>query len=66
MKKFFLLATTALMVTGVAFADGGKKNKKKCAKEKSCGMEAKASCSKDAKAKKAGCCKDKAVTTASM
>jgi hypothetical protein len=50
MKKVFLLATAALMVTGVAFADGGKKNKKKCAKSKTC-------CSKDAKAK--ACCKDK-------
>ncbi len=50
MKKVFLLATAALMVTGVAFADGGKKNKKKCAKSKTC-------CSKDAKGK--GCCKDK-------
>lgn len=59
MKKVFLLATAALMVTGIAFADGGKKNKKKCAKSKTC-------CTKDAaKAKKAGCCKDKteAVTT---
>ncbi len=65
MKKVFLLATAALMVTSIAFADGGKKNKKKCAKAKTC-------CVKDAKAKKAGCCKDKAekteavVTTATM
>jgi hypothetical protein len=51
MKKVFLLATAALLVTGAAFADGGKKNKKKCAKGKSC-------CSKEVKAKK--CCKDKA------
>ncbi len=35
MKKFFLLATAALLVTGVTFADNGK-NKKKCAKGKSC------------------------------
>jgi hypothetical protein len=63
MKKVFLLATAALLVTGAVFADGGKKNKKKCAKSKTC-------CTKDASAKKAGCCKDKAVkaeaTTATM
>ncbi|MBC7886812.1 MAG: hypothetical protein H7Z13_02920 [Ferruginibacter sp.] len=35
MKKIFLLATAALLVTGVTFADNGKK-KKKCAKGKSC------------------------------
>lgn len=35
MKKVFLLATAALLVTGVTFADNGKK-KKKCAKGKSC------------------------------
>jgi hypothetical protein len=59
MKKVFLLATAALLVTGAAFADGGKKNKKKCAK-------AKTSCSKDMKAK-GGCCKDKkAATTAAL
>ncbi len=34
MKKVFLLATAALMVTGVTFADNGKK-KKKC-KGKTC------------------------------
>lgn len=62
MKKVFLLATAAMLVTGAAFADGGKKNKKKCVKSKTC-------CSKDMKAKKAGCCKDKAAkaeTTATM
>ena len=48
MKKVFLLATAALLFTGAAFADGGK-NKKSCAKGKSC-------CHK-------GCCnKDKAKT----
>ena len=58
MKKVFLLATAAILFTGAAFADGGKKNKKKCAKAKTC-------CSKDAAAKK--CCKDKAATaTATM
>lgn len=53
MKKLFLLATAALLVTGVAIADNGKKKKKKCAKGQTC-------CSKDkvATAKKA-CCKDK-------
>ncbi len=35
MKKVFLLATAALLVTGVTFADNGKK-KKKCAKGKTC------------------------------
>jgi hypothetical protein len=57
MKKVLLLATAALFVAGAAFADGGKKNKKKCVK-------AKMSCSKDMKAKKGGCCKDKAATAA--
>jgi hypothetical protein len=58
MKKVFLLATAAILFTGAAFADGGKKNKKKCAKAKTC-------CSKDKAAKK--CCKDKAATaTATM
>ncbi len=56
MKKVFLLATAALMVTGIAFADGGKKNKKKCAKGKTC-------CTKDAKG---GCCKDKKAATVAM
>jgi hypothetical protein len=36
MKKVFLLATAALMITGVSMADTGKKSKKKCAKGKSC------------------------------
>lgn len=50
MKKVFLLMTAALLVSGVTFADNGKK-KKKCAKGKSC-------CTKTAKS----CCKDKAKT----
>ena len=50
MKKVFLLMTAALLVSGVTFADNGKK-KKKCAKGKSC-------CTKEAKS----CCKDKAKT----
>ena len=46
MKKLFLLATAALMVTGVAFAGEGEgKKKKKCAKGKTC-------CSKEKKEKK--------------
>ena len=37
MKKVFLLASAAFLFTGAAFAEGGKgKNKKKCAKGKSC------------------------------
>lgn len=52
MKKVFLLAAAAFMVTGIAMADGGKK--KKCAKGKKC-------CSAKAKS----CCKKKA-TTAQM
>jgi len=52
MKKVFLLATAALLVTGVTFADGGKK--KKCAKGKTCE-------SKSETAEKS-CCKDKSKT----
>ena len=48
MKKLLLLATAALLVTGVSFADSGKDKKKKCAKGKSC-------CDKKSKS----CCKDK-------
>ncbi|MBS1510884.1 MAG: hypothetical protein JST86_08595 [Bacteroidetes bacterium] len=55
MKKVLLLATAALLVTGVAFADNGKKKAKKCAKGKTC-------CTKTASGK--SCCKDK--KTASM
>jgi hypothetical protein len=51
MKKLFLLATAALLVTGASFAENGKDKKKKCAKGKSC-------CSKSAKAS----CKDKSKT----
>jgi len=53
MKKLFLLATAALLVTGVAFADNGKKKTKKCAKGKTC-------CTKSTAGK--SCCKDKAKT----
>lgn len=43
MKKVFLLAVAALMVTGVTFADNGKKGKK-C--KKSCCSKKGKSCSK--------------------
>lgn len=60
MKKVFLLATAAMMVTGIAFANGGDNGKKKkCAKGKTC-------CAKDAKAEKKACCKDKAEKTAKI
>ncbi|HQW84743.1 MAG TPA: hypothetical protein PK987_09790 [Ferruginibacter sp.] len=60
MKKVLLLATAFMFVTGVALADKGKgKNKKKCAKGKTC-------CTKDTKAKSTkACCKEKS-TTAKM
>ncbi len=59
MKKLFLMATAGLMFAGVAMAhDGTKGKKKKCAKGKTC-------CSKNAKAKTAGC-HDKAGKTAKM
>ncbi len=51
MKKLFLFATAALLVTGVTFADNGKGKHKKGAKGKSC-------CSGSSKS----CCKDKAKT----
>lgn len=46
MKKVLLLATAALLVSGVSFANTDKDKKKKCAKGKTCckkGMH----CSKD-------------------
>ncbi|MEO6228794.1 MAG: hypothetical protein ABJB11_09085 [Ferruginibacter sp.] len=46
MKKIFLLATAALMITGVSMADNGKKQK--CSKGKKC-------CAKTTKE----CCKGK-------
>jgi hypothetical protein len=46
MKKLFLLATAALLVSGVSFANTDKGKKKKCAKGKSCCQKSK-SCSKD-------------------
>ena len=55
MKKVFLLATAALLVTAVTFADNGKKKSKKCAKGKTCCTKSTASATKS-------CCKDKATT----
>jgi hypothetical protein len=45
MKKLFLFATAALLISGVSFANTDKGKKKKCAKGKSC-CQGK-SCSKD-------------------
>ena len=61
MKKLFLLATAALMITGVTFASNeGKGKKKKCAKGKTC-------CSKDkAATAEAKSCHGKADKTAKM
>lgn len=58
MKKVFLLATAALLVTGIAFADNGKKKSKKCAKGKSCCTKSSASASATK-----SCCKDKKTAT---
>lgn len=56
MKKLFLLGTAALLVTGIALADNGKKKKtKKCAKGKTCCTKSTASATKS-------CCKDKGHT----
>jgi hypothetical protein len=46
MKKLFLLATAALLVSGVSFANTDKGKKKKCAKGKTCCKKA-TQCSKD-------------------
>jgi len=58
MRKVFLLATAGLLIATASFADGGKKNKKKCAKGKTC-------CSKDKTAVKS-CHKEKAETTVKL
>lgn len=58
MKKVFLLATAGLLIASASFADGGKKNKKKCAKGKTC-------CSKDKTAAKS-CHSDKNTATVKM
>lgn len=47
MKKIILLATAALLVTGVTFADNGKKGKKSC-KKSSCSKSGKSCCKKKA------------------
>jgi hypothetical protein len=52
MKKVLLLATAALLVSGVTFANTDKGKKKKCAKGTSCCQKAKA-CSKEKAAEKA-------------
>ncbi len=69
MKKFLLLATAALLVTGVTFADNGKKKKKKCAKGQTCHTTAgaeKKSCGKDEAGVKKACCKDKKTAEVKM
>ena len=48
MKKLFLLATAALLVTGVTMADNGKKKKDS---KKACCAKSGKSCSKDKDAK---------------
>ena len=53
MKKVFLLATAALLFTGVSFADGGKHKGKKCGKGKSCCSKSSKSCCKKDKSKTA-------------
>ncbi|HMI78681.1 MAG TPA: hypothetical protein VK484_07800 [Ferruginibacter sp.] len=60
MKKVILLATAFMFVTGVAFADKGKK--KKCAKGKSCCTKKSDKHSKTSKS----CCKDKEKTTVKL
>ena len=49
MKKLFLLATAALLVTGVTFADNGKG--KKCKKSSSCCKKSEKKCCKKDKEK---------------
>ncbi|MFN3664695.1 MAG: hypothetical protein ACK4S0_00975 [Sediminibacterium sp.] len=50
MKKVFVLAVAAFLVSGAAFAGGDHKHDgKKCAKAKECSKEGKSCCSKDAK-----------------
>lgn len=51
MKKVLLLATAAILFTGVSFANCGKG--KKCAKGKSCCSKSSKSCSKKDKTKTA-------------
>ena len=63
MKKVFLLATAALLVTGVTFADNGKKKGKKC-KKTCCSKSGKSCGSKESK--ESGKEKDKEETTTKM
>ncbi len=51
MKKVLLLATAALLFTGVSFANCGKG--KKCSKDKSCSKKSSKSCCKKDKEKTA-------------
>jgi len=52
MKKIFLLATVAMLVSAVSFAGPTQDKKKKCAKGKTCCKKAK-SCDKDKEEKTA-------------
>ena len=56
MKKVFLLATAALLVTGVTFADNGKK-KKDC--KNSCSSKSGKSCGKNMDSKEKAPVKEK-------
>lgn len=47
MKKLMMLAVSALLVSGIAFANTDKGKKKKCAKGKTC-CQKKTSCNKSA------------------
>jgi hypothetical protein len=64
MKKVFLLATAALLVTGVTFADNGKKKDKKCKKTSCCTKSGKSCGSKGSKESSKE--KDKEATTTKM
>ncbi len=59
MKKVFLFATAAFIMSGVAFAAGDHKHGKKCAKSKECMKDMKDCKMKDGKEMKE-CCKKKA------
>lgn len=59
MKKVLLLATAALLVSGVSFANTDKDKKKKCAKGKTCCKKS-TQCSKDKEKEKAATAEMKA------
>lgn len=59
MKKVLLFAAAALLVTGVTFADNGKK-KKEC--KKSCCSKSGKSCGKDKEVKEKETAKEKTAT----